>query len=165
MKTASISELKQELQYRSDKEIMELCLQLARFKKENKELLTYLLFEAQDEEAYTAGVKQMLEEAFKEIHTTNLYFAKKNLRRILRQLSKNIKYSGNKQTEAALLIYYCKLLKASGINLQKSTMINNLFQQQLKKIKAAIAGLHEDLQYDLLNDLKNVQVSDTTKAS
>ena len=37
-------------------------------------------------------------------------------------------------------------------------MINNLFQQQLKKIKAAIAGLHEDLQYDLLNDLKNVQV-------
>ena len=52
MKTASISELKQELQYRSEKEIMELCLRLARFKKENKELLTYLLFEAQDEEAY-----------------------------------------------------------------------------------------------------------------
>lgn len=164
MKTASISELKQELQYRPEKEIMELCLRLARFKKENKELLTYLLFEANDEEAYTASVKEMLTEAFKEIYTTNLYFAKKNLRRILRQVNKNIKYSGNKQTEASLLIHYCGLLKASGINLNKSTMINNLYLQQIKKIKAAIASLHEDLQYDLLNDLNNVQECDATKA-
>ncbi len=51
MKAASIQELKQELQHTSLKEITELCLRLARFKKENKELLTYLLFEASDAES------------------------------------------------------------------------------------------------------------------
>jgi len=39
MKAASISELKQELQNISAKEITDICLRLARFKKENKELL------------------------------------------------------------------------------------------------------------------------------
>jgi hypothetical protein len=43
MKAASILELKQELQHTSSKEIVELCLRLARFKKENKELLTFFL--------------------------------------------------------------------------------------------------------------------------
>ena len=51
MKTASIQELKQELQATSQTKLLDLCLRLAKFKKENKELLTYLLFEAHDEEA------------------------------------------------------------------------------------------------------------------
>lgn len=156
MKTASISELKQELQHKSEKEIMELCLRLARFKKENKELLTYLLFESHNEEAYTISVKEMIAALFKEVNTTNLYFAKKNLRRILRVVNKQAKYSGNKQTEAILLIHFCSLLKTSGIPLQKSTAINNMYLQQIKKVKAATASLHEDLQYDLLSEIKDL---------
>ena len=46
MKAATVAQLKKELQFKSQEEIMELCLRLARFKKENKELLTYLLFES-----------------------------------------------------------------------------------------------------------------------
>jgi hypothetical protein len=34
---------------------------LARFKKENKELLSYLLFEAHDERAFIAGVKTYID--------------------------------------------------------------------------------------------------------
>ena len=45
MKAATINELKQELQNIPPAKVTELCLRLARFKKENKELLTYLLFE------------------------------------------------------------------------------------------------------------------------
>ena len=44
MKAATIIELKQELNNTSPAIVSELCLRLARFKKENKELLTYLLF-------------------------------------------------------------------------------------------------------------------------
>ena len=58
MKSASVRELKLELQDRSPKEVMELCLRLSRFKKENKELLTYLLFETSDEQMYIESVKE-----------------------------------------------------------------------------------------------------------
>ena len=50
MKAATVAQLKKELQFKSQEETMQLCLRLARFKKENKELLTYLLFESDSEE-------------------------------------------------------------------------------------------------------------------
>jgi len=96
-------------------------------------------------------------EAFKEVNTTNLYFAKKNLRRILRISNKHIKYTGNKLTEATVLIHFCTLLKASSIKLQKSTALQKLYVQQLKKINAAIATLHEDIQYDLIKEVKKLE--------
>ncbi len=154
MKTATISELKQELHNMTAKEIAELCLRLARFKKENKELLSYLIFEAHDVESYTATIKAIMNELFKEVNTGNLYYAKKNLRRILRIANKHIKYTGNKQTEAILLIHFCTLIKASGIRIQKSAALQNLYASQLKKINIAILTLHEDLQYDLLKEVK-----------
>ena len=60
MKSATVRELKTELQEKSPKEILELCLRLSRFKKENKELLTYLLFESSDEQSYIESVKEEL---------------------------------------------------------------------------------------------------------
>ena len=51
LKPASISQLKQVLRSHSPEELAEFCLRLARYKKENKELLTYLLFDADDEPA------------------------------------------------------------------------------------------------------------------
>ena len=132
-------------------------MRLARFKKENKELLGYLLFEAHDIEGYTNAVKSVMDESFKEVNTGNLYFAKKNLRRILRNSNKHIKYTGNKQTEAEILIHFCSLIKASGIPFKKSTALQNLYNQQLKKIQAAIITLHEDVQYDLLKEFRKLE--------
>ena len=156
MKTASVSELKQELGNAPQKELVELCLRLAKFKKENKELLTFLLFEANDVEGYIRNVKVLMNEEFTEVHKTNLYYAKKNLRRILRTVSKHIKYTNSKQAEAELLIHFCKLIKQSGIALGKSTALYNIYVQQLKKIKTAIATLHEDLQYDLMKEVSSL---------
>jgi len=156
MKAASIQELKQELQHSTLKELTALCLRLARFKKENKELLTYLLFEAQDAEAYTESIKTFMNEAFGEVNKANLYFAKKNLRKILRQANKYIKFTGDKQTEAIVLIHFCSLLKDTGINIKKSTALFNMYAQQIKKIKAAIAVLHEDIQFDLNKELEKI---------
>ena len=44
MKAASIAVLKKELMKLEHGDLLEACLRLARFKKDNKELLTYLLF-------------------------------------------------------------------------------------------------------------------------
>ncbi|MEP6594634.1 MAG: hypothetical protein ABJA71_01760 [Ginsengibacter sp.] len=154
MKPASLSELKQELNTRPQKEILELCLRLAKFKKENKELLTFLLFEAGDLQSYIQNVKIEIDEQFSCINKTNLYFAKKSIRKILRIINKYIKYATSKEAEVELLIYFCVQLKNSGIAIHKSTALKNLFNMQIKKINKIMAFLHEDLQYEYLKDLE-----------
>ena len=62
MKASTINELKQELVNTPVPTLIELCVRLARFKKENKELLTYLLFEAHDTSAYIKSVKDAMAE-------------------------------------------------------------------------------------------------------
>ena len=156
MKAATLSELKKDLSNMPQAEVVELCLRLGRFKKENKELLTYLLFEAGDEEAYVAGIKEEVDLHFKEINYTNVYFAKKSYRKILRIINKYIRYSGSKQTEVELLIIYCQHLKNTEISIHASTALTSLYQRQLEKIKKTVATLHEDLQYDYEEKLKEL---------
>ena len=156
MKASTINELKHELANIPSTQLMELCLRLARFKKENKELLTYLLFEAHDEHSYIKNVKQEIDEQFTNINDSNLYFAKKTIRKILRITNKYIRYSGSKTVEIELLIHFCSTLNESKIAYQRSTALNNLYNAQLKKIATAIKSLHEDLQYDYLKELKQL---------
>jgi hypothetical protein len=152
MKAASIHELKSELINISPEQLVELCVRLAKFKKENKELLTYLLFEAFDEQAYVENVKTEMQQQFKEINTANLYFVKKSLRKIIRNLNKFIRYTASAETEVKLLLCFCSTLKNSGIPIEKNPVINNIYQNQLKKIKKTIAGMHEDLQYEYIKE-------------
>lgn len=148
MKAASISEIKNELKGVTPAQLTELCLRLARFKKENKELLTFLLFEAHDLQGYTQSVKAEIDEALHGVNWSNLYFAKKSVRKILRTTNKYCKYAGDKQVETELLIYFCAALKQSGKPFRKSPALLKLYQSQLKKISALVATLHEDLQHD-----------------
>ncbi|MGN6166409.1 MAG: hypothetical protein ACTHOF_17895 [Flavisolibacter sp.] len=156
MKAASSNEIKQELKELSQTKLVDLCLRLARFKKENKELLTYLLFEADDVEGYIRNVKQEIDESFAEINTSGIYYAKKSLRKILRTTNKYIRYTGNKQAEVELLLHFCEKMKHSGIRFQKSTALNNLYQSQIKKIKAAITTMHQDLQHDYVREVEKL---------
>jgi len=157
MKATSLSELKQELLTRPQKEILELCLRLARFKKENKELLTFLLFEAGDLRSYIQNVKIEIDEQFLLINKSNLYFAKKTVRKILRTVNKFIKYAASKEAEVELLIYYCIKLQESGIAIHKSIALTNLLNMQIKKIFKAMELLHEDLQYEYLKDMERLK--------
>ena len=156
MKAASLSELKKELVTLSPSKVLELCMRLAKYKKDNKELLTYLLFEAGDEQAYIQNIKEEMHQQFQEINKSNVYLAKKSLRKILRSTNKFIKYSGSRQTEAELLIYFCNKIKKSGIQIRSSTVLTNLYDQQVKKIHKAISTLHEDLQYDYRRELEKI---------
>lgn len=160
MKTASIQELKQELQETSQNKLLDLCLRLAKFKKENKELLTYLLFEAHDEEAYISSVKTLIDEGFVELPKSTTYLTKKSLRKILRITNKYIKYTGSKQAEVALLIYFCQQMKEMVPNIPRSTVLHNLYLAQIKKINAALKPLHADLQYDFKRDLEDLALEE-----
>ena len=153
MKASSLNELKLELQELPPKRVLEIALRLGRFKKENKELLSYLLFEAQDEQGYIKNVKEEIEELFATINLTQLYFAKKTIRKILRVINKHSRYSGNKQTDLELRIFFCRQLKDSGIPFRQNAVLSNMFDGQLKKIHAALSTLHEDLQHDYRKEI------------
>lgn len=157
MKSATIHEIKQELSTVKPAKLVELCLRLARFKKENKELLTYLLFEAHDEQSYISSIKKEIDEQFGAINLSHLYFAKKSLRKIIRIINKFCRYSGSRQTEVELRIYFCNQLKESGIPVERNGVINNLFLSQIKKINMLLKTLHEDLQFDYLRDMENLK--------
>ena len=153
MKTATIHELKQELHGITTSKLLELCLRLAKFKKENKELLTYLLFESHNEEDYIISVKSLIDESFTELPKANLYLTKKSLRKIVRYINKYSKYTGSKQVDVALHIYFCKKLNESGIPVKKSQLLVNLYRQEIKKINASLKEMHEDLQYDFQQEV------------
>ncbi len=157
MKAASVKEIKTSLETLSPHELISIGLRLARFKKENKELLTYMLFEEQDEESYISSVKMEIDSAFEQLNIKSVYIAKKNIRKIIRITSRFIKYSGKESTEATLLIYVCKKIKSSGLDIKKSVALANIYTSLTKKIKNTIEVMHEDLQYDFNKELDSIE--------
>lgn len=158
MKPASVNEIKQRLRETDKKELIEICQRLARFKKENKELLTYLLFEENDLPNYIQNVKEEIDEGFAQINTSSVYFAKKTIRKVLRLANKHIRYTTNKAAEADILLHYLTNFKGLNLTWQKSTALTNLYKSQLRKIENAIAGMHEDLQYDYRRSLDRLKL-------
>ena len=156
MKAASLKELRTELNTLLPLQVLDLCMQLAKYKKENKELLTYLLFEAHNEKAFINEVKTEIDSLFLDVNRTNVYQAKKTIRKILRTTKKYIKYSGLKQTEVTLLIYFCKALKTSRVPLTPNTALGNLYFAQIQKIVKSLSTLHEDLQHDYTEEMKDL---------
>jgi len=148
MKAASLKEIKTELSHRSTQELLELCLRLSKFKKENKELLTYLLFESANEEAFIRSIKTKIDEDFESINTKTFYFIKKSVRKILSEIKKFIRYSQNKETEVELLLYFCHKLKDFKPSIKRNTTLINLYNRQIEYIQKKVSTLHEDLQYD-----------------
>jgi len=157
MKAAGISEIKKELEHLSQKELLDLCISLAKYKKDNKEYLGYLLFEAHDKDQFIKEVKEEIDTHFETLKLqSNLYYVKKSLRKILRILSKYAKYTDDKGLTAELYIYFCLKLKNSGIPYHKSQMIVNIMEGTLKKINGLISTLHPDLQNDFLTELDKI---------
>jgi len=148
MKAVTVKELSLELQNLSPKELRDLCLILSRFKKENKELLTYLLFESSDEELYINNVKSEIDLMVDEVNKKSYYFIKKGLRRILQITKKHIRYSRNKKTEIELLIYYCTKLQKFTPSIKKNKALSNLYDRQIDTICEKLNSLHEDLRFD-----------------
>ena len=139
MKPATLKELKTELNDCSQKELVDLCLHLLKFKKENKELLTYLLFESHNETGYIESVKSYMDDEFETINTNSFFFIRKSARKILRNVKKFIRYSQKKETEVELLIYYCQKLKHFKPSINNSAQLLNVYNRQLLLIKKITA--------------------------
>ena len=127
MKPASINEIKKELENLSSEERLALCLRLAKYKKENKELLSFLLFESRDINGYLVEIKEEIDAFFDGINTSNIYFIKKSIRKILRHVNKQIKFTASKEVEVEMLLYFCNKMVAAQIPFKKSAALLNLY--------------------------------------
>jgi hypothetical protein len=150
---ASLAEIKKELEKQDQKELLTHCLRLIKFKKENKELLSFILFESGDISSFLQKVKEEADRLFEGMNTSNVYFIKKTTRKILRNINKYIRFSESKEIEAELLIYFCNCFDRYAIPVNKSKQLLNIYTSQVKKIENALGKLHPDLQYDLKRSL------------
>ncbi len=144
MKPATISELRRVLAPLPREELLDACLRLAKFKVDNKALLTYLLLKSGDEAAYVDEVCAEIEEqlpAKRIIH-------KKTLRKIIRTMDKCIRFSGDKETELQIRIHLCRQVIDRDLQWGRCRVSENMYFAQLKKIEKALEKLHPDLQYD-----------------
>ena len=158
MKAEGIRELRKGLNHLSKLQLIEICLRLSKFKKENKELLTYLLFEAEDEETYIKSIKTEIDLQFNEINTSSYYYIKKSIRKILRNTKKFIRYSGKKDTQVELLIYFCQKMQFFSPSIHRNKTLQNLYERQLMLIKKTVSNMHPDLQYDYKRELEELRI-------
>lgn len=147
MKTEKLSDIKKELQHLESAQLAVICLRLARYKKENKELLAYLLFEADDALAFAETYKTDMGLQFSQMPYQQSA-AIKHLRKILRLVTKYIRFTGSKQVEVELLMAFAKNYLEYVHFRSASRALILIHLKQLDKVKKAIVKLHEDLQFD-----------------
>ncbi len=156
MRAATVKELKTELSEYSQQDLVKICLRLSKFKKENKELLTYLLYEAENETNYIESVKREIDTQFEQVNRKSFFFIKKSVRKILRAAKKYIRYSQKKETEVEILLYFCQKLKEFKPSINKNRVLTNIYQRQIELIQKSIKKLHEDLQFDYEQEIKEL---------
>lgn len=147
MKPEKLSDIKKELAVHNVQELTEICLRLAKYKKENKELLNYLLFDSDEPLLFAEKVKGSLEEEFR-LMQKHSYYSTKSLRKILRMMNRYAKYTGNKQVEIEFSLWFCtKFLQYADLSTSHKPL-QGILIRQLEKISKLLPKLHEDLQFD-----------------
>jgi len=155
MKPEKLSDLKKVLLVLSVPELTEICLRLAKYKKENKELLAYLLFDANEPMKYAEDVKSFLITDFNSMQK-HYFYSTKSLRKIIRLINRYAKYTGSKQVETELTIWFCTNYLAH-VDLKTSHKpLQGLLTRQFEKITKLLPKLHEDLQFDYQKEFESL---------
>src|ERR1700733_13095324 len=145
--TYGLQDIKKELQHLSSLQIADLCLRLSRYKKENKELLTYLLFEADNEQGFIEKIKAEVGFMFSQLPSQS-YAAAKYIRKILRLIAKYNKFIGSKPAEIDLFLNFCYNYLQYTDRRSSYKPMRLILTRQVQKVQALVAKLDEDLQMD-----------------
>jgi len=152
MEAASIAEIRKSLMRLEQGDLLDACLRLARFKKDNKELLTYLLYLSNNEPGYVNYLCQMIDEQFALAPNAQ----KKTLRKLIRNMDKCLRFSGIKETELQVRLHFCRVLKSSKIPYKQSRVMTNMFVGQLKKIFRITEKLPSEIYQEYASEIEFV---------
>ncbi|MBA4302143.1 MAG: hypothetical protein C0433_18875 [Cyclobacterium sp.] len=148
MEIPSLANLKKDLSYLPEKELITLITDLAKFSRENKAFIYFKLNERDQPNLFVDTFKEELDEAFQTANTRHYHVAKKAAQTIRRKLNKSLKLSKNKADQAELILYFCEQMKKYDYQKHHHPVIDNLYKVQIGKAKKLISTLHEDLQSD-----------------
>ena len=166
MKAAKISELKKELAKLDHDELFDVCVRLAKFKVESKELLTYLLMKADNEIGYADELCDEIDASFNALSVDAVRVRGNRGEFIRRRCAKLFAGWTNPCDSRVTKRLSCRCgstfagkIKEKRIRFGSCRVSANLYATQLKKIDKAIEKVHPDLQFDY-----NQQVSAVTTA-
>jgi hypothetical protein len=148
MKAATLHQIKKELETYAPKKIMELTLRLIKYKTENKELISYLLFDEDDLAGYISDLREDISAMFTDIRYLPSYQVKRVLKKALKFITRYAKYTNTKETEAELLLHFCSLMREQSLQRNSNKVISVIYYKQLEKVEKMLPALHEELQYD-----------------
>jgi hypothetical protein len=152
---AKLPELKRELEGLPQPQLVRLCLRLAKYKVETKELLDYLLWSSEDPIQYAHEFKTDVLLPFDSVFTGSYVFTK-SLRKSLRLIAKYTRFTGSKQGECELLLAFVEAFFQHYQRGFHSTANSKIIFRCLKKAAANIIKLHEDIQADYTENFNNL---------
>lgn len=156
MKANSLKEIKTELTEKNKAELIQLCIKLVKLRKENKEMLSFLLFGAENVQSYIDDLKILLQNEF-----TLLNFPArqklKHIRKTLRTLKKHIRYIEHLESEIHLRLWFCQTLIDNCSHAEIRGAYQKLIQSEIRQIENKIPKLHEDLIFDSRQELEEIK--------
>lgn len=159
MKPKSLKEIREELVYAEKQELVDFCLQMVRFKVENKELLTYELFYKNNKDLYLSQIESHVDKEFNGLNNASYFYLKKGVQKINRHIKKYIRIAKDPEIEVHLLLYFLKKFKAYKPNLLNQKILNNMYHREYKLVVKRIDKLQPDLQYDYEKALEELEVN------
>ncbi|PZX56923.1 hypothetical protein LV84_02052 [Algoriphagus ratkowskyi] len=148
MKIPSLAQLKKELSYLNEKELIDLLIDLSKFSRDNKSYLFFKLNEKDNPGLYLEMVQEELEADFQVARGDHSYYAKKAAQKLRRKMNKLLKLSKVKTDQIEVLLFFCEKLRQYGFLKHRNQVLDKLYQMQLAKAVKLISVLHEDLQFD-----------------
>jgi hypothetical protein len=152
----SLASLKKELSGLERADLISICARLARHKKENKELLAYLLLDADDPILYAEKIKPLLDEPFDAPFYSSWAFAKR-LRKSLRIIAKYQRFTGSARGEAELLIYFLQKFQSDWRHQLHHATIQKIVFRSFDKIEKLIYKVDEDYRFDFEEPLQGLR--------
>ena len=147
--------LKKEILKLDVKTLADICTRLAKYKKENKEFLNYLLFHNYDNQLYIDELKMEIKQCFEFLPNTEFRIAV-SLKKLLSKLNKHLKFVSDKSREAEIVCEFCNtFIEKINMNGYYTPLIQILYRQYIK-LRKIVDKLDEDLQFDYQNQIDSI---------
>lgn len=157
MKIASLAEIKKELQHLSQKELIDVVTDLSKFSTDNKLFLYFKLYGRDQPRLFAEMVQEELINDFRNGNQRNAHYAKKSAQAIRRKLNKYLKFTKDRPTQIDLISFFCEMLYEYGYLMYRHPVIDNLYGMQVSKVERLLGQMHEDLQFDYRDKVKELQ--------
>ena len=158
MQIPSLAQIKKELSFLSEKELLDLIVDLSKFSRDNKAYLYFKLNEKEHPGLFVEMVEEELSLEFQNSRSDHYYYAKKSAQKIRRKMNKLLKLSKVKTDQIEIILFFCEQLTENGFLDHQHVVLDNMYQIQIKKAIRLISGLHEDLQFDYAEKLEELGI-------